>query len=270
MNLEDLGNKFAPEDLEWRIQQSGIKSGRPWALVLAYVTNRAIEDRLDEVVGMENWRNEFKPAPDGGVLCGISIRIEREDYFEWVTKWDGAENTEIESVKGGLSSSMKRAGQQWSIGRYLYNLPVGWAVIAENGRLKGKATEGKGGQPVWFKWNPPELPDWALPGSTEEGTAETKKDPEFDIPPPIEEESEKDIKDFYPDYEVREEKKTDITINQVNAIKKILTGEGMTDDHLQCETVTALAGLPEMIGKIEDLTKKEASVVIGKLQDKKK
>ena len=75
-------------------------------------------DRLDEVVGPENWKDEYAPGPDGGVICGLSLRIEDE----WITKWDGAENTDFEAIKGGLSDAFKRAGYKWGIGRYLYRL----------------------------------------------------------------------------------------------------------------------------------------------------
>ena len=85
----ELKQPFSSHDLEWRVQQSGIgKNGKPYAMVLAYVTNRAIMNRLDEVVGIENWRNEFLPLPNSigeGALCGISLKIDGE----WVTKYDG-------------------------------------------------------------------------------------------------------------------------------------------------------------------------------------
>ncbi|QSD74708.1 hypothetical protein C7X22_007880 [Salmonella enterica subsp. enterica serovar Infantis] len=46
MNLDQLDEPFAAEDIEWRIQQSGkTRDGKVWALVLAYVTNRAIMKR---------------------------------------------------------------------------------------------------------------------------------------------------------------------------------------------------------------------------------
>ena len=155
INLVDLSKPFPAEDIEWRVQSSGNKkSGEIWAKVLAYVTNRAIMDRLDDVCGPENWQNKFETAPNGGVLCGISIRCEHG----WVTKWDGSDNTDIEAVKGGLSSSMKRAGSQWGIGRYLYKLDVDWAVIGENGTHFDKLKDNTA-----FKWNPPQLPTWALP-----------------------------------------------------------------------------------------------------------
>jgi hypothetical protein len=158
MDYKKLSEPFAPYDIEWRIQSSGKRNGKPWGMCLAYVTNRAIMDRLDSVVGPENWRNEFTPGPEGGVMCGISVR--RGD--EWVTKWDGAENTDIEAVKGGLSSAMKRAAVQWGIGRYLYNLTTGWARFTEDGQYSAKI-DGE-----YHKWSPPDLPPWALPGGNGE------------------------------------------------------------------------------------------------------
>jgi hypothetical protein len=55
-DLEQLQAPFAPEDLEWRVQSVGEKNGRPWCRVLVYVTNRAIMERLDAIVGPENCR----------------------------------------------------------------------------------------------------------------------------------------------------------------------------------------------------------------------
>ena len=158
-NLARLRDPFAPEDIEWRVQQAGEKNGKPWARVLAYVTNRAIMERFDEVVGPENWQNEYKAGPAGGVVCGLSVRVARADgSSEWVTKWDGAENSDVEPVKGGLSNAMKRAAVQWGIGRYLYDLEEGWARVHDGGRFSAKGKDGG-----WFKWDPPELPTWAVP-----------------------------------------------------------------------------------------------------------
>ena len=133
MDLNKLKEPFPEADIDWRPQRSGVApSGKPYAMLLAYVTNRAVMDRLDEVCGVGNWRNEFVQAPNGGVLCGISVKIDDE----WVTKWDGAENTNVEAVKGGLSGSMKRAAVQWGIGRYLYKLPTTFANFHDYGKIK--------------------------------------------------------------------------------------------------------------------------------------
>ena len=84
--LEQLRDPFAPDDIEWRVQQVGEKNGKPWARVLAYVTNRAIMERLDEVVGPENWQNSYREGPAGGVVCGLAVRVSRPDgSAEWIT-----------------------------------------------------------------------------------------------------------------------------------------------------------------------------------------
>lgn len=154
-----LQKPLQPDRVVWRVQQSGFsKQGKPWAMVLAYMDNRAVQERFDEVFGISGWKNEFKTAPDGGTLCGISVKF----GDEWVTKWDGAENTQVEAVKGGLSSSMKRAAVQWGVGRYLYDLPTSFAQTSlEKTDGWNKAFDKKAGKNFW--WNNPQLPSWALP-----------------------------------------------------------------------------------------------------------
>ena len=128
-----LGAPFAPEDLEWRLQTTMEDKMR--GLAVPYVTNRAIQSRLDDVVGPENWHNEYKPWHSAdkkeAQICGIAI------YFEdrgWVQKWDGAEDSDIEPIKGGLSDSMKRAAVQWGVGRVLYNMDTVWVDVEKRGR----------------------------------------------------------------------------------------------------------------------------------------
>lgn len=158
-NLEErLKRPFEAHEIEWRVQQSGEKNGKCWAMVLAYVTNRAVMDRLDEVFGVGGWKNEYLPTPSmDGVMCGISAKFNDE----WVTKYDGAENTQVEAVKGGLSSAMKRTAVQFGIGRYLYNLESNFATVVE-GRVDGSKSA-KTKTNTWFNWLPPELPNFALP-----------------------------------------------------------------------------------------------------------
>lgn len=151
---------FKALDIEWRVQSAGTTNGKVWAKVLAYVTNRAIMDRLDSVVGPDNWKNEYLPGPQGGIMCGLSIKINGE----WITKWDGAENTNVEAIKGGFSGAMKRAAVQWGIGRYLYNLPVTYASIDSTGK---HWQPGKQGKYESFNWTEPMLPELSLPPTGE-------------------------------------------------------------------------------------------------------
>ena len=171
MDLKKLSDKFEQGELEWRIGQSGVNEyggkQKIWASLLCYVTNRAIMNRLDEVCQPHQWKNEFKEWPDGQ-LCGISIKV----GDEWITKWDGAQCTAIEKVKGGLSDAMKRAAVQWGIGRYLYELP---ATFVEGTEAKPSNTDGwhkayvqasAQGKKIGFWWQEPQLAKiapWALP-----------------------------------------------------------------------------------------------------------
>ena len=152
--LKDLAEKFPEMDIEWRLQSCDEKNGRIWGKVLAYITNRAIMQRLDDVCGIHNWQNKYREWHGSSQICAISIKIDGE----WIAKEDGADVTQTEATKGGLSDSMKRAGYQWGIGRYLYNLKDNWADVRDDGIYSGKTKDGK-----WFKWNPPSLPKWALP-----------------------------------------------------------------------------------------------------------
>jgi len=114
-----LSVPLMPEEVEWRIQSTS-KDGSK-TTVVPYIQNRAVMNRLDMCYGEFYWRNEFQRWGDKGVLCGISIYD--EERKEWVTKWDGADDTHIEPTKGGLSDAMKRCAVQWGMGRELYQYP---------------------------------------------------------------------------------------------------------------------------------------------------
>lgn len=174
VNLTELAKPFPLKDIEWMITNGTVrKKGQTiTAKCLAYVTARAVQARLDEVCGVAGWKVEFREGPAGGVLCGISVRA----GDEWITKWDGAENTDVEPVKGGLSGAMKRAGAQFGIGRYLYYLPEHSAFVKGRGGgryyYSGNAHEDGEKKRVRFSWDPPTMPDWALPEGGGEPTPE--------------------------------------------------------------------------------------------------
>ena len=112
--LKKLREHFPVEDIEYKI--GALNSDKTKGLALAYVSARAIQNRLDSVLGMENWKVSYREI-QGGFLCTLSIRINNE----WVEKEDGANVTEFESVKGGISNAFKRvASSGFGIGRYLY------------------------------------------------------------------------------------------------------------------------------------------------------
>ncbi len=119
-----LKRPFPVAKLKWRRGQGG--SGE-----LVYITARDVMDRLDEVFGPGGWQSKFEWIGER-MVCYLSCRVDGE----WVTKADGADDTNIEAAKGGISDSLKRAAVNWGIGRYLYHpaafnsakVPAKWAT----------------------------------------------------------------------------------------------------------------------------------------------
>jgi len=215
MDLKKLKEPFPEQDVEWRIAQSGIKDGKPWAKVLAYITGRALQERLDDVCGAENWKNEFKEwhtivGKDSVIhsqLCGISIRINDE----WITKWNGAECTDTEPIKGGLSSAEKRTGTEWGIASYLYGVKDQWAMFYDdnekllhknNGMYSCQITDKETQQKKWYYWNPPKLSPEFLPHPVGKGLKEGQA---VCIPNAKDKEIEKQIQDTFHAESVPEE-----------------------------------------------------------------
>ena len=131
MNIQSLKDEFPRESVSWRAQTLTQKGDK--ALALAYIDARDVMDRLDEICGPENWQTEYVETAKGRVICSLSIFTDDR----WITKSDGAGDTDVEGDKGGISDAFKRAAVHWGIGRYLYDLPNVW-VPCESYDNKGK------------------------------------------------------------------------------------------------------------------------------------
>lgn len=130
---EDLKMLFAefPRDaVSWRAQ-SVTKAGDK-ALALAYIDARDVMDRLDDVCGSENWQDRYE-FHGTRTICYLSIRVDGE----WITKADGAGDSDVEAEKGAISDALKRAAVKWGVGRYLYHIVSPW-VPCETSEWNGK------------------------------------------------------------------------------------------------------------------------------------
>lgn len=95
-------------------------------------------DRLDEVCGPANWQDRYE-FHGPRTICYLSIRVDGE----WITKADGAGDSDVEAEKGAISDALKRSAVKWGIARYLYNMPNVWAPCESYER---------GGKRHWSKW----------------------------------------------------------------------------------------------------------------------
>lgn len=153
-----LSDKFRRDEIEWRIQRSGIKNGKAWAMVLPYLTSRAIMDRLDNAVGPMNWKVTHKQFSNG-IACTISLRV-GTDKDDWVSKEDGASETAIENFKGGMSDSFKRAAVMWGMGRYLYAMKgpfFSTMYLDKDHEYQGVIKED--GKTTYYTWDAPDVPE---------------------------------------------------------------------------------------------------------------
>lgn len=126
-----LRGPFRSDQISWRIGSTSDKNpDRPVGMALAYIDARDVMDRLDEVCGPENWQDHYQETAKGRMMCTLSLRIDGE----WIDKTDGAGDSDVESEKGAISDSLKRAAVKWGIGRYLYQLDSPWVAIEKRGK----------------------------------------------------------------------------------------------------------------------------------------
>lgn len=116
--MESLQAEFPFEQLGWKITNTFESQGRFFAYVAPFVDARAIQDRFDEVFGIDNWQVSYEKWGEKATKCTISVFLNER----WISKEDGSEESDYSSVKGGFSNSLKRAAVLWGVGRYLYNI----------------------------------------------------------------------------------------------------------------------------------------------------
>jgi len=117
-----LSAPFEAKDIKFKPKL--VKNNR--ALAMAYIDARLIQDRLDGVLGVENWQDTYNILPDGSVVCSLKLRLGKR----WITKTDvGSPSEQPDSgdrLKAAFSDALKRAAVKFGIGRYLYRLQAQW------------------------------------------------------------------------------------------------------------------------------------------------
>ncbi len=139
-----LAEPFEAQEVRFKPQ---VVSGNR-AMAIAYVDARAIQDRLDEVLGVAGWQDEYEVLPDGSVVCRLRLCL----GGQWITKMDvggpSEQPDEGDRRKAAFSDALKRAAVKFGIGRYLYRLPSQWVDFDAQKRQFVRT---------------PKLPPWALP-----------------------------------------------------------------------------------------------------------
>jgi hypothetical protein len=123
--MDALREPFPAEDVQFR---PGATSGNR-AMALAYIDARAVQERLDKVLGVAGWETHLVCLEDGSAVLALRVNINGT----WVTKSDVAGPSDDNGVgnrrKAAVSGAIRRAASQLGIGRYLYGLPRQWSDI---------------------------------------------------------------------------------------------------------------------------------------------
>lgn len=138
---EELKAPFPEDQISWRIQGKPFeRDGKYFGLALAYIDARDVMNRLDDVVGSDNWTDTYQ---DTQKRTYCTLGIDFNGNLEWTYKSDAAGDSDIESEKGAVSDAFKRAAVKFGVGRYLYDLDSPWV------ECEVKEWEGK---KQWKKW----------------------------------------------------------------------------------------------------------------------
>ena len=153
-----LAAPFKPEQVSWRVQGKANQNGQ--AQALAYIDARDVQDRLDDVVGAENWSFDWEPV---AVVNGELKVAKGTITIHGVSKSDVGDASTFEGTKGTVSDCFKRAAVMWGIGRYLYAVESPWvrvqgSRIAESEWSRLHALVGGKPAPVPASAEPKKLP----------------------------------------------------------------------------------------------------------------
>ena len=132
--LSKLNVATPKDEIKYRPGSTFDWAEKKYARMLAYVDARYIQDKLDEIVGIGNWSNQFHRDEKGILYCTITIKFIREDgSVDSVSKTDVGTESNVEQQKGEVSDSFKRCAVHFGLARDLYNLPdpKGFKYVAE-------------------------------------------------------------------------------------------------------------------------------------------
>src|SRR5438105_1828866 len=120
---EQLRAPFPGRELKFKPQVISKDAGK--ALAFPHIDARAVADRLDVVVGPQNWSDSYQvvPGANAAVICRLTVLgVTKEGIGEALPT--GRKDEEL--FKAAESDALKRAAVKFGIARYLYAMPKHW------------------------------------------------------------------------------------------------------------------------------------------------
>ena len=145
-----LAAPFAEDEVRSRRQ-----NGRDFQ----YITARMVMNRLDEVLGPENWWDDYTPI-ENAVVCRLTLQLPDGTIL---TKCDAGGFTTTADTgdyeKSGFSDAFKREAVKFGVGRYLYGDGVPQTIREA---LARGATDSRQTAPRWREVEPQPQPAVAV------------------------------------------------------------------------------------------------------------
>lgn len=113
-----------PIPSQWRVQS--FSKQKPVATVMSYIDQRDLMDVLDKYCEY-GWQKKYENH-SGNLFCYIGINMP-DGTVHW--RSDCGTESQSDKEKGQASDAAKRAGVNWGVGRFLYDMPVEYVKTNE-------------------------------------------------------------------------------------------------------------------------------------------
>lgn len=146
--LPELRRPFTAAAIKMKPQATTGEGEQMKGLVTYYIDSRLVVERLNTVVGPEEWADAYKLLCEGALAPGVGIPVECALTIFAVTKVDVGQiapgTPDDKAWKSAYSDAFKRASVKFSIGAYLYGGAGVWAPVkvGRNGKAQGFTPEG--------------------------------------------------------------------------------------------------------------------------------
>lgn len=143
---DELKAPFPADVVKWKPQN--VTDDKNRCRAVCYVNAAAVMDRLDDVLGIGNWEDDYEILEGGAVACRLWLRVEGEWHLHCDSGRRSEQKDRGDQQKAAFSDALKRAARRFGVGRYLAKLPAVWADYDPTTKQIKTL---------------PTLPSWALP-----------------------------------------------------------------------------------------------------------
>jgi len=141
-----LVEPFGPTEIKARVQRTSKKKGddRRYpdgtrGLMVEYIDARNVMERLDSVVGPENWSDTYRTLDAQKVVVECTLTVLGVSHSDAGYPNGGSPDEEL--YKSAYSDALKRAAVKFGVGRHLYEGDPYWVDVNAYGDpiVKGRA-----------------------------------------------------------------------------------------------------------------------------------